>query len=69
EITRAILTGRQAGARRDVVLLNAAAALVAAGKADSLAMGIKLAGDSIDSGAAMSVLRRFIEFTQSVSKA
>lgn len=68
EITKAILSGRQTGACRDVVLLNAAAALVAAGKADSLAMGIKLAGESIDSGAALNVLQRFAAFTQSVSQ-
>ncbi|MCB0195227.1 MAG: bifunctional anthranilate synthase component II/anthranilate phosphoribosyltransferase [Anaerolineae bacterium] len=68
-ITQAILSGQETGPRRDVVLLNAAAALVAADKADSLATGIKLAGESIDSGAAMDVLQRFVEFTQSVGNA
>ena len=63
-ITRGILTGGPSGPRRDVVVLNAAAALVAAGRADDLPGGIKLAGDSIDSGAALAVLDRFIAFTQ-----
>ncbi|MCB0210402.1 MAG: bifunctional anthranilate synthase component II/anthranilate phosphoribosyltransferase [Anaerolineae bacterium] len=69
EITRAILSGQETGPRRDVVLLNAAAALVAAEKADSLEAGIKLASESIDSGAAMDVLQRFVAFTQNVGKA
>lgn len=64
EITRAILSGRQNGPRRDVVVLNAAAALVAAGKAEDLREGINLANQSIDSGAALAVLDKFVEFTQ-----
>ena len=46
----------EAGARRDVVLLNAAAALLIAGKAASLADGVRLATESIDSGRARTVL-------------
>ncbi len=64
QITRDILSGRDKSARRDVVLLNAAAALVAAGKAANLPAGIKLATDSIDSGAALDVLHKFVAFTQ-----
>lgn len=64
QITRDILTGRRRDARRDVVLLNAAAALIAAGKATDFPTGLKLAADSIDSGAASEVLDRFVEFTQ-----
>ncbi len=64
EITRAILSGRQKGPRRDVVVLNAAAALVAAGRADDLPTGIELAGQSLDSGAALAVLDKFVLFTQ-----
>jgi anthranilate synthase/phosphoribosyltransferase len=64
EITRDILAGRGKGPQRDVVVLNAAAALVAAGKADDLPTGIKLAGESLDSGAALAVLDNFIAFTQ-----
>ncbi len=51
-ILRDVLSGH-AGAPRDAVLANAAAALVAAGAADDLRAGVKLAGRSIDSGAAM----------------
>ncbi len=64
EITRNILAGRERGARRDVVVLNSAAALVAAGKATDLVGGIELANESIDSGAALAVLDEFIAFTQ-----
>jgi anthranilate phosphoribosyltransferase len=47
------------------VLLNAAAALVAAGRADSIMDGLPAAADSIDSGAAQAKLNRLIEFTTS----
>ena len=67
QITRAILNGRDHSARRDVVLLNAAAALVASGKAANLPVGIKQAAESIDSGAAMDVLQKFVAFTQRVA--
>lgn len=50
-------------ARRDIVLLNAAAALIAARKADEFTEGIRLASESIDSGAALSKLRALVEFT------
>ena len=50
-IIRDILAGKKSP-RRDIVLLNAAAALVAAGKAEHLADGLPLAAQSIDSGAA-----------------
>lgn len=63
-ITRNILAGRENGPRRDVVVLNAAAALVAAGKADDLPAGITLAQQSLDSGAALAVLEKFVAFTQ-----
>jgi anthranilate phosphoribosyltransferase len=49
--------------RRDIVLMNAAAALVAAGRADSLADGMPLAVQSIDTGAARSKLGALVEFT------
>jgi len=62
EIIRDILGGNKS-ARRDVVLLNAAAALVAAGKADHLAGAIPLAEKSIDSGAAAGKLAALVRFT------
>jgi len=63
-ITRGILAGTQNGAGRDVVVLNASAALVAGGRAQNLAEGIRLAEDSLDSGSAQRVLDHLIEFTQ-----
>lgn len=63
EITRQILAG-QKGPRRNVVLINAAAALVAAGKAGDLKDGIRQAEASIDTGAAKAKLDRLIQFTR-----
>ena len=63
-ITRNILEGREKGPKRNVVLLNSAAALVAAGNADSIRTGLKLAEQSIDSGKAMEKLTALAEYTQ-----
>jgi len=60
-IIREILQGEKSP-RRDVVLLNAGAALVAAGKADHLAEAVPLAVKSIDSGAAAKKLEALIRF-------
>ena len=60
QITRDILSGKK-GCKRDAVLLNAGAALSIGGKADSMAAGIRLAGEIIDSGAAMETLKKFVE--------
>jgi len=62
EITKAILKGEK-GPRRDVVLLNAAAALMAAGKAGDFKAGIHLAKNSIDTGAARSRMQALVRFT------
>jgi anthranilate phosphoribosyltransferase len=62
EIIRKILEGEKSP-RRDIVLMNAAAALVAAGKADSLKEAMPLAAESIDSGAARARLGALVEFT------
>ena len=51
------------GPARDVVLLNAAAALTAAGRAKNFKEGIRLAAESIDSGSAMDKLKRLIKMT------
>jgi anthranilate phosphoribosyltransferase len=61
-IIRAILAGEKSP-KRDVVLLNAAAALVAAGKADSIAEAMPVAAESLDTGAAQAKLEALIEFT------
>ncbi len=59
---RAILNG-EPGPQREIVLLNAAAALVAADRATNLREGISLAGEAIDSGAARRRLDKFIELS------
>jgi len=61
-ITIDVLKG-QKGPRRDIVLLNAAAALAAAGRATDLKEGITLAAASIDSGAALNKLEQLKSFT------
>ena len=61
-IVREILDGRKS-ARRDVVLLNAAAALVVAEKAEHLAEAVPLAARSVDSGAAAGKLAELVRFT------
>lgn len=63
EITKNILSGKEQGAKRDIVLLNAGAALYTVGKAESLKAGIDLAKEMIDSGKAMEKLNEFVEFT------
>lgn len=63
EITRSILDG-QSGPRRDIVVANASAALVAAGKAADFKEGAAMAAASIDSGAARRKLEELAGFTQ-----
>jgi anthranilate phosphoribosyltransferase len=62
-IIREVLSGRKS-AKRDVVLLNAAAALVVAGRAEHLAQAVPMAAKSIDSGAAEGKLAELVRFTQ-----
>lgn len=61
-LTRRILNGAPGGAR-EVVLLNAAAALMAAGRAEGFEDGLRLAAQSIDSGAARAKLDALVRFT------
>lgn len=63
-ITQKILKGEESGPKRDVVLINSAAALVAAGKADDLKAGIELSAQSVDSGKALEKLEALAAFTQ-----
>jgi anthranilate phosphoribosyltransferase len=62
-ITRAILSGEK-GPKRDVVLINTAAALLTAGKAGDLKDGIEKAAAAIDGGQAMAKLDALIAYTQ-----
>ncbi len=63
EITKGILKGEIKGAKRDVVLLNSACGLYVAGKAPSIAEGVKLASELIDSGKALAKLDQFVAAT------
>lgn len=65
-IVREILGGEKSP-RRDVVLMNAAAALVAAGKAEHLKDAVAVAAESIDSGKASQKLDALIQFTKRVA--
>lgn len=61
-IINGILSGER-GARRDVVALNAALALVASGRAETFGQGMELAVGALDSGAAGERLRALVEFS------
>ncbi|MEX2542313.1 MAG: anthranilate phosphoribosyltransferase [Trueperaceae bacterium] len=63
--TRAILSGDERGAKRDVVLFNAGAALYLADRAEDLREGVARASELVDSGAAAAKLDEFIEFSRS----
>jgi anthranilate phosphoribosyltransferase len=64
-ILREILDGKE-GAKRDIVLINAAAALYVCNEAKSLEEGIKMAEKSIDGGKAMEKLEKLVEFTNNI---
>jgi len=62
-ILRGVLSGEFRDAKRDIVLLNAGAAMFVGGKADDIAEGIKLAGEAIDNGSALAKLDGLIAFS------
>ena len=64
-ITKAILSGEEKGAKRDIVLLNAGATLYIGGVADSIESGVKLATETIDSGKAMKKLEELVRVSNS----
>jgi anthranilate phosphoribosyltransferase len=64
QIARNVLSGKN-GACRNVVLINAALAIVAGEKAQNLKDGLKVAADCIDSGAAVKKLQSLIEISNS----
>jgi len=66
KITRSILNGSEQGAKRDVVVLNAALCLYLAGKAATIKSAIPLAKDLIDSGAAINLLQEFVRLSNEV---
>jgi anthranilate phosphoribosyltransferase len=60
------LTGKEKGPRRDIVILNAAAAIIAGNLADGFTSAITKAEASISSGRALACLERLIEFSNKV---
>jgi anthranilate phosphoribosyltransferase len=62
DLIRAILAGEK-GPRRDIVIVNAAAAIVAAGRAADFLEGAQIAAESIDSGGAHKKLEALLAFT------
>jgi len=66
-IIRAILDGER-GPRRDIVVMNAAAALVAGGRAGAFKQGAELAGRSIDSGAARTRLEALVALSRKLAQ-
>jgi anthranilate phosphoribosyltransferase len=67
-ILRGVLAGEIADAKRDVVLLNAAAALMAGGVTDSLSQGIQLAASVIDEGKALDKLDALVAYSQRLTQ-
>ncbi|MDE6133213.1 MAG: anthranilate phosphoribosyltransferase, partial [Oscillospiraceae bacterium] len=66
KITMDILTGKEQGAKRDIVLLNAGCAIYCTGSAASIEEGIEMARNSIDSGMALQKFEKMKEFTNRV---
>lgn len=60
EITKAILEGREKGAKRQAVCMNAGAALYITGKAETIEQGVRMAESLIDDGSALRKLEEFI---------
>ena len=65
-IIRDVLTGKDKGARRNIVVLNASAAIIVAGLADDFDAAIKLAEASIDDSNATACLEKLIEVSNKV---
>ena len=68
KITRSILNGSEQGAKRDIVVLNAALCLYLAGKAETIKSAITAAQDLLDSGAAKNKLEEFVKLSNEVYK-
>jgi len=63
KVLRDILTGKEKGPRKDIVILNAAAAIIVAGLADDFKPAMKLASASITDGRSLACLEKLIEFS------
>ncbi len=66
KITRSILSGETKGAKRDIVLINAAAALIVDGKARDFEEGLQIARETIDSGRAKEALEKIVKVSNSL---
>ena len=64
-ITRGILEGKITGPKRDIVLINAAASLLAANRCADLGEGLRQSAAAIDSGAALDKLEKLVAFSKS----
>ena len=62
---RDILSGKESGPRKDIVVLNAAAAIIAGTLANDFAAAIKIADDSVNNGKALQCLEKLIEISNS----
>jgi anthranilate phosphoribosyltransferase len=63
-VLKDVLSSEEEGAAREVILLNAGAAVYVSGKAKTLEEGVRLAGESIESGAATEALDDFVRATR-----
>ena len=66
KITSSILSGETKGAKRDIVLVNAAAALIVDGRARDLKEGLQIARETIDSGRAKEALEKIVKVSNSL---
>ncbi len=66
DLLRAILSGKK-GAQRDIVLMNAAAALTAGDKVATIGQGIALANNAIDNGTALHKIEELVKFSQNTN--
>ncbi len=66
-ILRDVLSGEEKGAARDVILLNAGAAIYVSGKAKTVEEGVRLAEESISSRAASGALEDFVHTTRRIA--
>jgi anthranilate phosphoribosyltransferase len=66
-ILRGVLAGDETGAARDVVLLNAGAAIHVSGRTGTIQQGVRLAEESISEGAASKALEDFVKSTRRLS--
>jgi anthranilate phosphoribosyltransferase len=63
KVLRGILTGKETGPRRDIVILNAAAAIIAGNLADDFEPAVKMAEASVSEGKALACLEKLIEIS------